>query len=64
MNYRITRISKGFYSFSIWDTGHLLFVYTGSSEKIKRRAKEFDYDISLKMHILNRNDYKLGYING
>jgi len=64
MSYRITKISNDFYSFSIWDIDQLLFVYTGNSRKIKRKAKEFNYDISLRMTILNRSEYKLGYING
>ena len=63
MRFRITRISKGFYSFSVWDErGELLLVYTGNQQKIKRRAKELNYDASLKMSILNSDEYKLGYI--
>ena len=63
MRFRITRISKGFYSFSVWDElGELLLVYTGNEQKIKRRAKELNYDASLKMRILNSDEYKLGYI--
>jgi len=63
MRFRITRISKGFYSFSVWDkSGELLLVYTGNEQKIKSRAKELDYDASLKMSILNSDDYKMGYI--
>jgi len=63
MRFRITRISKGFYSFSVWDKwGELLLVYTGNEQKIKRRAKELNYDASLKMSILNSDEYKLGYI--
>jgi len=63
MRFRITRISKGFYSFSVWDKwGELLLVYTGNEQKIKRRAKELNYDASLKMSILNSDEYKMGYI--
>ena len=63
MRFRITRISKGFYSFSVWDErGELLLVYTGNEQKIKRRAKELNYDASLKMSILNSDEYKMGYI--
>ena len=63
MKFRITTISKGFYSLSIWDKENvLLFVYTGNEKKIKSRAKEFNYDVSLKMKILKEDGYKLGYI--
>ena len=63
MKFRITKISKNFYSFSIWDKcGELLLVYTGNENTITRRAKELGYDPSLKMSILNSDKYDMGYI--
>jgi len=64
LRYRIQRLSEGFYAFSIWSEEELLFLYTGKSRTIKARAKEFKYDINLRMKILNRPDYELDYICG
>ena len=64
MRYRIQTLSKGFYAFSIWSEDNLLFLYTGKSNTIKARAKEFDYDISLRMKMLNRPEYDLDHICG
>ena len=64
MSYRIQRLSAGFYAFSVWGEDELLFLYTGKSKTIKKRAKEFNYDINLRMKILNRPDYELEYICG
>ena len=64
MNYRIQRLSEGFYAFSVWDKDQLLFLYTGKSRTIKQRAKKFNYNINLRMQILNRPDYELSHISG
>ena len=64
LNYRIQRISKDRYAFSIWQEDQLLFLYTGNARIIKKRAREFDWDISLKMDVLNRPDYELDHICG
>lgn len=64
MSYRIQKLSEDFYAFSVWDKDHLLFLYTGKSKAIKQRARKFNYNINLRMQILNRSDYKLSHISG
>tara|TARA_R100000322_G_scaffold97424_1_gene61364 strand:+ start:135 stop:329 length:195 start_codon:yes stop_codon:yes gene_type:complete len=64
MTYRIQKLSEDFYAFSVWDKGGLLFLYTGKDSKIRRHARELDWDISLKINILNRPDYELDHICG
>ena len=64
MSYRIQRMSHNFYAFSVWNGGQILLLYTGNSAKIKRKAKELDFNIDFKLKLLNRPDYKLDHING
>ena len=51
MKFRLTRISKGFYSFSVWEGSIYdsvpLFVYAGNESKIKKHARDLGYDISI-----------------
>ncbi len=64
MSYRIQILSAGFYAFSVWNGGKLLLLYTGNATKIKKKAKELDYDIKFRLSLLNRPDYELDHING
>ncbi len=62
MTTKLVKISKNFYCFSVWDESNLMSVYTGSAKRVEFSAKKAGYDISLKMHVLNRNDYELNHI--
>lgn len=64
MSYRIQRMSHNFYAFSVWNGGRILLLYTGNEAKIKRKAKELDFNIEFRLSLLNRPDYKLDHING
>ena len=57
-------MSHNFYAFSVWNGGRILLLYTGNEAKIKRKAKELDFDIDFRLKLLNRPDYKLDHING
>ena len=57
-------MSHNFYAFSVWNGGRILLLYTGNEAKIKRKAKELDYNIEFRLSLLNRPDYKLDHING
>ena len=66
MKFRLTKISNGFYSFSVWEGSVYdsipLFVYAGSESKMKKHARDLGYDISIKFSVLKRDDYKLGSV--
>ncbi len=62
MTTKLVKISKNFYCFSVWDESDLLSVYTGSAKRVTSSAKKVGYDISLKMHILNNEEYALNHI--
>ena len=62
MTTKLVKISKNFYSFSVWDESNLVSVYTGDAKQLKSRAKKVGDDISFKMHILNSDEYELNQI--
>jgi hypothetical protein len=42
-----------FYAFSVWDWDDLLFLYTGSEERIKRKALELGYNLTNRFKEVN-----------
>jgi hypothetical protein len=66
VNFRLTKISKDFYSFSVWEEqgagGKLLLLYTGDEKKIKKHARELDYDVSLRFNVLKSDEYTLSHV--
>ena len=50
MYYRLNEISKGFYSFSVWDRNdNLLILHVGTKQTVLRGAKDVGYDITNRL---------------